>query len=93
MTVGKLLTLQQVIERTTLSRTTIYRLHEKGDLRGINLLGDESPSGLRWEEESVESWLVSRKAMSAPVRKSAVAEVTNRKKRYMPLRAVAGARK
>ena len=90
--VGKLLTIKDMMERTRLSRSTVYRLHASGELRGINLLGAESDSGLVWEEEAVEEWLAIRKASSLPVRKSAVAEVVNRKRRYMPLRSVAGGR-
>ena len=52
-----LLTLKQVIEKTTLSKATIYRLIKKGLFpRGKKLIPD-CERIVRWNAEEVDNWI------------------------------------
>ena len=52
-----LLTIKQVIERTTLSKATIYRLIKKGAFpRGKKLIPD-CERIVRWESTEVDNWI------------------------------------
>ena len=52
-----LLTLKQVIEKTTLSKATIYRLIKKGVFpRGKKLIPD-CDKIVRWSKEEVDNWI------------------------------------
>lgn len=52
-----LLTLKQVIERTTLSKATIYRLIKKGVFpKGKKLIPD-CQRIVRWSATEVDSWI------------------------------------
>ena len=52
-----LFTIKQVIERTTLSKATIYRLIKKGLFpRGKKLIPD-SDKIVRWSKEEVDNWI------------------------------------
>lgn len=52
-----LLTLKQVIEKTTLSKPTIYRLIKKGVFpKGKKLIPD-CDKIVRWNKEEVDNWI------------------------------------
>ena len=52
-----LLTLKQVIERTTLSKATIYRLIKKGVFPEGKKLIPNSDKVVRWSKEEVDNWI------------------------------------
>ena len=52
-----LLTLKQVIEKTTLSKATIYRLIKKGVFpKGKKLIPD-CDKVVRWSKEEADNWI------------------------------------
>jgi prophage regulatory protein len=53
-----MLRLSQVMERTELRKTTIYKLQKQGHFpRAVSLTGHS----VRWIESEVEEWLVGRR--------------------------------
>lgn len=59
----KILRLPAVIERTGLSRTTIYRLTEHGFPKPIKI----GPNAVGWLEEDVSAYLMARKVESMQI--------------------------
>ena len=55
--IGRLLRLNEVIERTALGRSTIYRLTRASLFPEPLKIG---PRAVRWRESEVEAWLAAR---------------------------------
>ena len=56
-TTDRLLRLKEVIERTALSRSTIYRLMRDGSFPEPLKIG---PRAVRWRESETEAWVAAR---------------------------------
>jgi len=68
-----LLTVRQVAKKLGISKTTIYRLHQRGEFAESLMVG----GGRRWSEESITQWMQNRhlivaRAPATPKRVSAV---------------------
>jgi len=57
MSTVKLLTLEQVLEKTTLSRSTIYAHMDEGIFPRPVKFGPHHVSRVRWIEKEVDEWI------------------------------------
>ena len=55
-----LLTAEQTTERLNISRTTLYRLHNEGILRAVEIVLRKRKRLLRWRSESIEKFIAER---------------------------------
>jgi len=57
-----LLTTRQAADRLGLRTETVRRLIDRGDLRAINIGGDQSPTSVRWriDPADLDAWIARR---------------------------------
>lgn len=65
---SRLLRIDKVMERTGLSRTTIWRREREGDFPSRVRIG---PNAVAWREDDVDDWIESRPAVDPSERPSA----------------------
>jgi len=63
----RLIRLREVMAKTGLSKTSVYRLMDTGDLPVSVKLSKHS---MAWREHEIDAWIESRETVSAPLRRA-----------------------